>query len=50
MTELTGLAFLLCSRARDNRLADQEILWLVEQAIEHMERMESLKRLEKEVF
>jgi hypothetical protein len=50
MTELTGLAFLLCSRAKDKRLADEEILWLVEQTLERMEGMEPRRNLDLAVI
>jgi hypothetical protein len=48
MSELLELAFLLCARAKDRGLSDEEILWLVDGQIEHLGMMEALKRFEEE--
>ena len=48
MSELLGLAFLLAARARDKRLKDEEIIWLVERQLEHLGMVEALKELEQE--
>ena len=49
MRELLGLSFLLCARAKDRGLKDEEILWMVERQIEHFEMIEALKKLDEEV-
>lgn len=37
MCELMELAFLLCCRAKDTGLKDEEILWLVDGQIQRLE-------------
>ncbi len=45
MTELLGLAFLLASRGKDKGLSAEEIAFLVESQIKHLEMVEALKRM-----
>ena len=48
MSELLGLAFLLVSRARDKGLKDEEIVWVVERQLEHLDSIELMRKLEEE--
>jgi hypothetical protein len=48
MSEITGLAFLLCSRGRDKGLKSEEIVWLVEQQLEHLDSIAFMRKLEEE--
>jgi hypothetical protein len=45
MSELLGLAFLLVSRARDKGLSEEEIVFIIEQQLRHLEMMDVLKNL-----
>lgn len=45
MSELLGLAFLLVSRAKNGGLSGEEIAFLVESQIEHLEMIEAVKRM-----
>ena len=45
MSELLGLAFLLVSRAKNKGLSEEEILFLIEQQLGHLEMMDALKFL-----
>lgn len=47
MSELIELAFLFCSKAKEKGLKKYEILWLAEQQLERLERIEFLDYLEK---
>ena len=46
--ELLGLAFLYAARARDKGLCDSEVVWMVEQQLEHLDFINLLKRLDGE--
>ena len=48
MSELPGLAFLLAARGRDSGLSGDEIVFLLESQIGHLEMVEALKRIEVE--
>jgi hypothetical protein len=48
MSEITGLAFLLCSRGRDKGVKNEQIVWLVEQQLEHLDSIEFVRKLEEE--
>jgi len=40
MSELEGLALLLCTRGKDEGMTDEEILWLVDGQIQRLEAIE----------
>ncbi len=48
MSELIDLAFRFCSRAKEEGLKKYEILWLAEQQLERVERVEFLYNREEE--
>ncbi len=45
MSEILGLAFLLAARGRDSGLDDGEILFIVENQLQHLDFIEALKRM-----
>jgi hypothetical protein len=46
MSELLGLAFLLAARGRDSGLSGEEIAFLLEGQILHLEMLEAIKEME----
>jgi len=46
MSELLGLAFLLAARAKDSGLSGEEIAFLLESQLEHLEMIEALRKME----